>query len=53
MATRSPQSDVLDLSWDSYGTVYGKVANAVANGQDGTVRQVASRTSVGGERLSC
>lgn len=51
MAPRSPQSDVLDLSWDSYGTVYGKVA--VANGQDGTVRQVASRTSVGGERLSC
>ena len=51
VAPFSRQSNALELTWDCYGTVYGKLADALANGQDGTVRQVASRTSFGGEQL--
>ena len=51
VAPHPHQSDALDLSWDCYGTVYGRMAHAGVNGQDGLVQQVASRTSFGGERL--
>ena len=51
MAPHVHQPDTLDLSWDCYGTVYGRVAHTDANGQDGLVQQVASRTSYGGEWL--
>ena len=47
VAPRPPQSDVQDVCWDCYGTVYGKVTSGTASlhGQDGTVRQVAPTTS--------
>ena len=51
MAPLTSHSGALELSWDCYGTVYGKVSHALPNGLDGTVRQVASRTSYGGEWL--
>lgn len=38
--------------WDRYGTVYGMMGTAVADGQDGLVKNVASDVELASEQLA-